>query len=319
MQQKRIIFSILISLLAFLFSCVSAEPKNNHKTGAIFKKTLMHDGTERKYIIYKPVLINNPNKIPLLVALHGGGGTNQQFITHTKHRFNQLADTENFYVVYPQGLEKGWNDGRNDLKQFASENNIDDVGFIQKLILKLKAKYNIDEKRVFVTGISNGGFMSFRLACELREEINAIAPLTATISEEVFNNCTGTSNVGLMLMNGTEDPIVPYNGGYVELFGKKRGKITSTQTTIQRWLEMLGCKDEPIIQNLPDTKNDGTTVTKFDYQQCRSNSSVSLYRINGGGHTWPSAKPTILKRIVGKMSRDIVACDEIWSFFSKQP
>ncbi len=319
MRVNNITFSILISVLPFLLSCASAEPKSAPNKGALTKQSLIHDGYERKYIIYKPSSIEKSKKLPLLIALHGGGGTSKQLITHTKHRFNQLADVEKYYVVYPQGLEKGWNDGRNDLNQFATVNNIDDVGFIQRLIRNLQSKYNIDEKRIFVTGISNGGFMSFRLACELEDEINAIAPLTATISEDVFKNCNGNSNVGLMLMNGTEDPIVPYDGGYVELFGKKRGKITSTQRTIDRWREKLRCNDEPFISELPDSENDGTTVTTIEYNQCKGNGTISLYRINGGGHTWPGAKSYNLKRIVGKTSKEIIACDTIWEFFKHQP
>ncbi|MEM7401411.1 MAG: PHB depolymerase family esterase [Pseudomonadota bacterium] len=319
MQFKKLTFSILISLLPFLLSCTSAEPKNYSHTGVLTKQSLVHDGYEREYIIYKQASIQNLNKLPLLIALHGGGGTSKQLISHTKRRFNILADAESFYVVYPQGLKKGWNDGRNDLKQFATVNNIDDVGYIQKLIHYLTSKYNIDVKRIFVTGISNGGFMSFRLACELEDEINAIAPLTATISEDVFKSCNGNSNVGLMLMNGTEDPIVPYDGGYVELFGKKRGKIASTRMTIDRWLEMLRCKNEPIISELPDNEKDGTTVTTFEYRQCNGNGTISLYRINGGGHTWPGAKSHNLKRIVGKTSQELIACDTIWEFFKHQP
>ena len=319
MRNKSFLISIMMSLLPFIHSCASTEPINKEKAGILIHETIEHDDYQREYIIYQPILENTSGNLPLLIALHGGGGTNQQLIKHTNHRFNQLADSEGFYVAYPQGLKKGWNDGRNDLRQFASENNIDDVGFIRKLIQQLKVKYNIDESKVFVTGISNGGFMSFRLACELRNEINAIAPLTATISEEIFHACTGSSNVGLILINGTDDPIVPYNGGYVKLFGKKRGKITSTQQTIQRWLDMLACKDEPTIQELPNIKNDGTTVTKYEYPQCENNGWVRLFRINGGGHTWPGAKSIKLKRIVGKTNEDINACEVIWDFFKYQP
>ena len=158
--------------------------------------------------------------------------------------------------------------------------------------------------------------MSFRLGCELRDEIRAIAPVTATIAEDALKYCRGKSNVSLVLFNGTDDPLVPYDGGYVELFGKKRGKITSTQQTMNRWLNKVSCRHSPSKKELPDSKNDRTTVTKFEYQQCKNHNTVTLYRINGGGHTWPGSKPA-LKRIVGTTSQDIIACDEMWEFFSK--
>jgi len=305
-----------------MVSCASANNKNtnneNSNTNAFTSHNILnHDGYKREYISYIPTNIDKNKKVPLLLVLHGGGGTNEQILEHTKSRFNALADRDKFYVAYPQGLEKGWNDGRNDLKQFSSKNNIDDVGFIQVLIRKFKNDYNIDENKIFVTGISNGGFMSFRLGCELGNEIKAIAPITATIAEDALKFCRGKSDVSLVLFNGTDDRLVPYNGGNVKVLGQKRGKITSTQYTIKHWLKMLSCRRLPNKQELPDIKNDGTTVTKFEYQQCKSNGTVTLFRINGGGHTWPGATEhkRALKRIVGNTSYDINACDEIWAFF----
>ena len=318
MQYKNISLFILILFSLSLTSCASANNKSTDTRGTLSVNVITHDGYDREYISYVPTNINKNNKVPLLLVLHGGGGTNQQIIKHTKYRFNQLADKDKFYVVYPQGLEKGWNDGRNDLKQFASQNNIDDVGFIQALFDNFKNNYDIDEKRVFVTGISNGGFMSFRLGCELRDKIRAIAPITATIAEDALRYCRGKSEVGLALFNGTDDPLVPYGGGYVKVLGQKRGKITSTEYTVNHWLNMLSCRPLPNKHDLPDIKNDGTTVTKFNYQQCDSGGEVALFRINGGGHTWPGSKEhkRSFKRIVGSTSQDIIACNEIWEFFS---
>lgn len=284
--------------------------------GSLSDHVISHDGYQREYIIYQPSEISKIKSVPLLFVLHGGSGTNEGMMRLTKNRFNELADIHKFYVVYPQGLEKGWNDGRNDLKQFSSENNIDDVGFFKKLIYTLQSEYNTDDKKVFVTGISNGGFMSFRLGCELRNEISAIAPVTATIAEDALKYCRGKSTVSLALFNGTNDPIVPYAGGEVTILRKRRGKIISTDDTISHWRNMLGCSIEHTTKEIDTAKQDGTTVTIFNYDQCRSNSKINLYRINGGGHTWPGGKSYLTKRLVGITSQDINTCDEVWEFFS---
>lgn len=287
MQLKYLTLSILILLLFFIVCCASVNNKSTTTKGITSDNVITHDGYARKYITYQPDNLDKNISVPLLLVLHGGGSTNNQIIRSTHKRFNELADKHKFYVVYPQGLEKSWNDGRQDLKNFASQNKINDVDFIRKLIHKLQSEHKVDSNKVFVTGISNGGFMSFRLGCELREDIRAIAPITATITEDALKYCRGKSKVSLVLFNGTDDHLVPYNGGYVKVFGKKRGKITSTQYTINLWVDMLSCHDLPNKQELPDIKNDETTVTKFEYRQCKNNDAITLYRINGGGHTWP--------------------------------
>lgn len=318
MKHFNLLYLALFICVVILSGCASANNQKPQGKGGVSKQVLNHDGYEREYLLYKPKILNKNKKIPLIFVLHGGGGTMNQIMNHTKRRFNQLADTHKFYVVYPQGLEKGWNDGRNDLKQFASQNNIDDVGFIKKLIKLMHANYNIDADRVFSTGISNGGFMSFRLGCELRNDIRAIAPVTASVTVKMLPHCGGKSNVSLAVFNGTADELVPYDGGHVTVFKQKRGKILSTQDSIDLWLEKVSCSNQVTQQELPNIKRDGTTVTKFEYQQCKNNNAVTLFRINGGGHSWPGGKST-LKRIVGKTSEDINACDEIWKFFSDLP
>lgn len=119
-------------------SCASAKNRKAETSGSTVNNVLTHESYTREYITYEPAIYDKTKKLPQLLVLHGGGGTNKQIIKHTKSRFNQLADRDKFYVVYPQGLEKGWNDGRNDLQQFASQNSINDVDFIRALIHKLQ-------------------------------------------------------------------------------------------------------------------------------------------------------------------------------------
>jgi polyhydroxybutyrate depolymerase len=233
----------------------------------------------------------------------------------TKGRFNELADRDGFFVVYPQGIDKSWNDGRPDRISGAHRKGIDDVGFFRALIEHLSAAYPIDSKRIFVTGISNGGLMSFRLGCGLSDKIRAIAPVTAQIPSAIEPLCRSESAVSLAIFNGTEDPLVPYNGGQITVVRKQRGEVLSTDETIWIWQNKNRCSSEARVTEFPALIADGTRVTKIEYTQCVADSKVVLYRIDGGGHAWPDGRQYLPVRLIGRTSRDINACDEIWEFF----
>ena len=152
------------------------------------------------------------------------------------------------------------------------------------MIEHLQTKYRADPARILVTGISNGGLMSFRLACNLPDKIKAIAPVTASIPKALETRCNQPAKVGLLLINGTDDPLVPYGGGQIRVVGRARGEILSTDETIALWLTKSNCQDQAAVASLPDhTPDDGTTVTVVTYPVC----NVELYRIDGGGHAWP--------------------------------
>ncbi len=279
---------------------------------------LNYQGEIRDYIVHVPLQCPTAQKCPLVLALHGGGGTAKGMFRLTRERFNRLADQHGFFVVYPQGLGKSWNEGAKDSKGYAREHQIDDVGFFKVLLEDLEKKFPIDEKRIFSTGISNGGLMSFRLACEMPDKIRAIAPVAANIPEDIVSLCQEEKKeaVGLLLINGTDDPIVPYRGGNIVVFGGKRGKVISADKTVQLWLKKNGCQDKPEIQMLPDRDlKDGTSVKVFTYRQCASGVPVLLYQVQGGGHTWPGGWQYLREKRIGKTCRDIDAADEIWKFF----
>jgi polyhydroxybutyrate depolymerase len=267
-------------------------------------------------VFYSPPLKPaHSDKRPLLFVLHGGGGTNRGMVRLTKGRFNELADRDGFFVVYPQGIDKSWNDGRPDKISGAHRKGIDDVGFFRALIEYLVYEYPIDSDRIFVTGISNGGLMSFRLGCGLPDKIRAIAPVTAQIPSAIEPQCRSESTVSLAVFNGTEDPLVPYNGGQITVFRKQRGEVLSTDETIWIWQNKNQCRSETRVTEFPDLIADGTRVTKIEYTQCAAASKVVLYRIDGGGHAWPDGRQYLPVGLIGRTSRDINACDEIWEFF----
>ena len=279
--------------------------------------TLRHDELKRHYILYQPVFKNaHSGARPLLMVLHGGGGTNRGMLRLTQNRFNTLADQDGFFVVYPQGIDKSWNDGRTDKISGAHRQGIDDVGFLGALIDHLIDRYPIDERRIFVTGISNGGLMSYRLGCSLPDKIRAIAPVTAQIPVAITPLCRSESAVSLVVFNGTEDPLVPYNGGQIKVLRRQRGAVLSTDETIRIWRQKNRCTAKARIAHLQDTADDGTRVTKIEYDRCQADAKVVLFRIEGGGHTWPGGRQYLPVGVIGLTSRDINACDEIWDFFN---
>ncbi|MBZ0165617.1 MAG: esterase, partial [Candidatus Omnitrophica bacterium] len=227
-------------------------------------------------------------------------------------------------VVFPEGDGRRWNDGRVETHRTLFDKPIaraDDVGFLSLLIDTLTDKYPVDRGRVFSTGISNGGFMSFRLAMDLSHKIKAIAPVTAQISLAIAHK-KPLSPVSLMLINGTEDPLVPYKGGHVRLGprAKSRGEILSTEESIARFVEVNGCRGRPRVQDLPDVdRRDGTTVTKTRYDVCRDGTEVVLLTVHGGGHTWPGGVQYLPERRIGRVSRDINATQMIADFFLGLP
>lgn len=278
--------------------------------------SLEHDGFEREFILHVPEGYENLQKLPLLIALHGGGGTAKGMVRLTKQRFNELADRDGFLVVYPQGLEKSWNDERNDPISYAHKNDIDDIGFLEKLIEKMEQEYKADPERIFVTGISNGGFMSIRVSRELATTVRGAAPVTASIPLEARDAHLAAAPANIMLMNGTGDPLVPYEGGEVEVLGKKRGKIVSTEEAIAIFLQRNGCSDEPHIEKLEDKDPaDGTRVIRYDYTNAQTGNRVVLMKVRGGGHTWPGGWQYLGEKLIGRTSQDVNGCDEIWEFF----
>jgi polyhydroxybutyrate depolymerase len=238
-------------------------------------------------------------------------------VTLNGNRFNELADRDGFFVAYPSGLGKSWNDLREDTRGYAHLHNIDDTGFIAALIDRLGTDYPVDRNHVFATGISNGGFMCYRLACELSGKIRAIAAVSATHSAGVQERCRPARPVSVMIINGTDDPIVPYGGGDVTLFGSYRGRVISTDDTVADWVRFDACPKDPATRDLPDRDpGDKTRIRAFSYGPCLGGSRVVLYRVEGGGHAWPGGFQYLPAMFIGRTSRDINACDEIWNFFS---
>jgi len=305
--------------MVFLFLTGFSENNSSHGNKAGY---IIIDNLKRKYILHIPSPgFNHP--LPVVFVLHGGGGNGEKMIKLTYGGFDKLADKKGFIVVYPDGFEKNWNDGRSKSEASSEtfKNNTDDAGFISALIDELIKKYNADAKRVFVTGISNGAMMSYRLGCELSGKIAAIAPVAGNIPLNYVKQCSQSNPVSVLAINGDADPLMPYNGGEVTgPFGKRKfGMVLSVHESVMFWVKNNGCSPDPIITDVTDKDpNDGARVQKQQFTNGRNNSEVILYTIRNGGHTWPGGYQYLGEWIVGRTCRDLNATEVIWEFFERQ-
>lgn len=300
------IFIISICLLLALYQFIFAKD-------GIQEKFLQWQDIDRRFLVYTPSNLEEKSKHPLLVVLHGGGSKADHMLRFTNNGgFMRIARREKFIVVYPDAVNNSWNDGRAVNKKSA---HIDDVGFISELIDYMIKNYNIDPTRVYVTGVSNGGFMSFRFACERGRKIAAIAPVISQMSEYLVQNTSPEVSMPVLLMNGTMDPLVPYNGGQVMVLGKARGSVLSTEDSINYWVKHNQCKTKPIVKKLQEkSKKDNCYIVKHTYTGGENSSQVVLYEVVGGGHTWPGGRQYLPVKMIGPVNKDADAAELIWDF-----
>lgn len=262
--------------------------------------SIIHDGLQRDYILYVPAKYTPGTPVPLILNFHGY--TSNAFEQMFYGDFRPIADTAGFIIVHPMGtvdllgnthFNVGW-----------GTSTVDDLGFASDLIDTLSAAYSIDQDRIYSTGMSNGGFMSYLLACELSDRIAAIASVTGTMNVNQPPMCSPTHPMPVMEIHGTADDVVPYEGNI--LFG-------TTPTAIAYWVSYDHCQTPPSITSIPDTDTaDGCTAEHHVYVNGDNGSSVEHYKIIGGQHTWPGSA----FGGVGT-NQDIDASKEIWRFFSQ--
>ncbi len=308
MRKKTLVFAML--LCGFLSS---AEQK-------LIQKNLQVDGVKRTFYIYRPEKAKTDHKLPLVLILHGGGGNPLQVAKHTQ--FQALAEKHGFVVIFPEGLNKHWNDGRKIKAHEKQDRTISDIKFIRQLVKEAVTNFNIAPRNIFAAGISNGGFMCQRLAVEASDIFAAVVSVAASL-QECWKDTKPAGKISIMLINGTADPLVPYNGGTVSikfpLLGVtlKRGKIISTDQTIEYWLKNNDLKVKPVITNLKDIDpKDGCHAIRYDWQTQALRPKVVLIKVINGGHTWPGKKRNLSKRRVSKICQDFEASETIWLFFN---
>lgn len=316
-------------LYVFVFLVVACT-KNDNTTvdlipGPALEEGLLENqkidilGTERDYHLYIP---ENPINAPVVMLFHGNGSNNNEIlgITNVKAPYKvwlDIAEQEDLILIVPNGSEgtdgkNGWNDCRADAE---GNPNSNDVLFANHLIDMAIEQYQANASKVFAVGTSNGGHMAIRLAQEIPDKLKAFASIVA--ANPVNTQCTNsTIPISALIINGTEDPFLPYEGGPM---ASSRGEVYSTEETIAYWVDRNNTNIAPVINNLANTdETDNCTVTTYLYENGTNNTEVALYTVVGGGHTEPSIRErysNLFKIIVKEQNGDIEMAYEVWNFF----
>ena len=260
-----------------------------------------HDGIDRDYYFYRPESLE-PNA-PLVFVLHGYSGSANSIMSYSN--MNSIADENGFAVCYPEGTSDQnnnnfWNVGY----AFHGNQNVDDVDFLISLANYLQTEFNLSSENTFSTGMSNGGDMSYMLACQAHEHFKAIAPVAGTMLESIYDSCDSVS-IPVLEIHGTNDNITLWEGDMQNNDGW--GSYLSIDDIIDYWVETNECLESEDI-NLPNIDiSDGSNIIKHRYYQCNLNHEVWLYEVVNGGHDWPGSD--------GNM--DIDSSHEIWKFFNQ--
>jgi polyhydroxybutyrate depolymerase len=296
------------------------RPPEPDLPGRLVGGALEHEGRTRTWHAYLPA---RPLASPALVfVLHGSGGDGEQARGGYAYAFDVLAERDGFVPIYPDGFERHWNDCRKAGPYSANALDVDDVGFLGALVDRFVAEHGADPTRVFATGISNGGQMALRLALEAPERVRAVAPVVASLPAAGNLDCeTAGRPVSILIMNGTADPMNPFEGGDVALYGVvgNRGAVLSSADSIDYFRELAGHAEPPsAVERLPDRDpGDGSTIEVRRWR-APGRRDVELWVVENGGHSAPHPDIT-LPRLLGPTNHDISAAEEIWKFFAAAP
>ena len=301
MKIHRII-PIPFLLLFMLISC------GNEETGFVEERVIEHEGLERSFLIYVPT--NIKENAPLVVAIHGYTSSAKTLMGYSG--INQIADKEGFLVAYPQGTKDSRdNNFFNVGYEFHSDSKVNDVNFIREIVLNLTKDYKLNSKRVFATGMSNGGDMSYLLACTSSDLFTAVAPVAGVMMKNTLENCNPEKKIPIFEIHGTKDSISKFEGDMNN--EDKWGAYYDLPSTIEFWVNKHALSEKETIQLENKNTEDGTTITFERYWSDESQREVWFYIVNDGNHTWPG--------MTGLFSRtanqDINSAEEIWKFFSK--
>lgn len=335
LKPKGIILTALLICNVLLIGCIGTLERDvlngTPDAGTVADKTAIYlppleyeysglviiSDVERGFVVHIGSSYDASKHTPLVFVLHGGGSTAENMAVFTG--FNTIADRENFIVVYPEGIENHWNDGREPKVYRTHLENTDDVLFISSLIDALSVDLNIDKNMVYVTGISSGGMMTHRLACELSDRIAAIAPVASSMPSNMVDVWEPSNPVSVLVINGTDDPIVPWEDNET-LDETGLGNVIPVPGVIEFWSEKNGCLKKPEITRISERNpTDGTTVWMEVYSGCSGGVEVILMGIDGGGHTWPGACQYAEESVIGRTSLEFDASEIIWQFFKKHP
>ncbi len=330
-RQHLIVYLFWFFLIALLLSCAlttqqqtqrnqqrdqqQSKPQNNGQRQAQQRpqngdQTIQVGDVQRTYYLHVPSSYDGTKPVPLVLVFHGGGGNGKGMEGFTG--FSALADGKSFIVAYPDGIDHRW---RSQPETTPEDQKVNDVGFVSTLIDHLSQTFNIDPKRVYAAGMSNGGVFAYRLACEISGKIAAIASVAGAMSANEASRCNPDQPVAIIAFHGTDDPIIHYQGGTVRSLSNSED-VLSVPDTIARWRRIDGCSATVQAEAVPHVNSaDQTHVEREGPSNCEKGAPVELYTIAGGGHTWPGAFQYLPEGLIGKMNKDVSATELIWDFF----
>ncbi|MDP3770195.1 MAG: PHB depolymerase family esterase [Candidatus Sungbacteria bacterium] len=289
----------------------SSQNTPQQGTGKIYKpgsynESISVDGRIRTYALYIPKGYSFSRRYPLVAVFHGGGGDGRKIASQTG--FPTKADQEGFIAVFPDGIDNHWDDGRDVIVP-----PINDVKFVRTLVMHLQTKLLIDENKVYATGVSNGGILTHRLACEMANVFAAIGADVGSLATNMLSRCSPSNPIAVAVIQGTRDPIVPISGGMVTIgIG---GRVESAENAMHFWASKNGCASPPVVTNLPPRVQDGTRVTQTHYAACSAHGEVTYYIVDGMGHLWPPKSQVTRGGAAGPPSANIDATEVFWEFF----
>ncbi len=316
MKRSKLLYFFAILEIAILTMGQGCQNRNNPY---VYQETISttFQGRKRQYIVH--ISPKRQHMIhPVLLVLHGGGkGDAQDMID--KNRYDEIGDSLGYITVFPDGVFSDWADGRGVTN--SEKAGVNDVDFIKYILDELIHKYKIDEQRIFICGVSNGGMMVQRLACEIPDRFAGFASIIASMPDSVFSHCTSSVPVNMLMMCGTKDPLIPYEGG---LLGSLTdgGSVIGARQTFNFWNTQNDCLGPQIGQGMdfPDIDiSDHSTVILYKAIDCEPGSASILYEIVGGGHVPPGydfdANPI---PFLGYINKDIITEEEVFGFFESR-
>ncbi len=314
------LLSLIILGLFLLAVPLPAEPVTDLDTlsqPGRHRITLRVDDHDRLFVFFTPKGFQPDKPLPLVFFFHGAGGNAEQ--AARTYGWTEKAEAETFFAVFPQGLPVRpdspssfalnpniWRDERSTLSLSA----INDVRFFEVLLAQLQAHLPVDPKRVYVTGFSNGGGMTFTLGSHFSSRIAAIAP----VSSQSFVQVESLARpLPVYYLTGTADPLIPFHGGPVRLPWGKTRTMPPVQDSVDLWARLDGCPPEP--QVISDEKG----IRVVHYCPGKDNAQVIFTTIEGNGHHWPGTVEPLSRKISGPSLDPFPATDRIWEFFKANP
>jgi len=292
-------------------------------TGSNQTITLKHQGRDRQFILHIADSVDRQQPAPVIINLHGGGGNAEGQQRYS--RMDRAAEKYHFIVVYPNGTGHfdnrllTWNAGT--CCGYATKNNVDDVGFIRRIIETLPRYVKVDPRRIYATGLSNGAMMSYRLALELPDKIAAIAPVAGAMHVADF---TPQRPVLIMHIHSIDDPRALYRGGVGPPFPLTNVRVEhhDVNEVLELWAENNHCQQGPFIYKEAVVEIDAASkqrAEKWAWTACAQRADVVHWKLTGAGHVWPGGIQDFMPKILGPGTQVIDANEQMWLFFADHP